>query len=57
MILTPNVGPAAETNRMSFSMVETAKGRTALICVADKDSIAAVLPEFRALRAAIRAPE
>jgi hypothetical protein len=57
MTITPKVGPAAETTRMSVSIVETAKGRAALICVADKDSIAVALPVYRAVRAAIRAPE
>ena len=57
MTVTPKVGPAGESIRMVVSTVETPKGRTALICIADKDSIAAALPEFRALRAAIRSPE
>jgi hypothetical protein len=42
---------------MVVSTIETGKGRTSLICVADKDSMAAALPEFRAVRATIRAPE
>jgi hypothetical protein len=57
MILAPKLGPGAETARMVVSTIETAKGRTSLICVADRDSFGAALPEFRAVRATIRAPE
>ncbi|HZA02570.1 MAG TPA: hypothetical protein VE665_09845 [Hyphomicrobiaceae bacterium] len=57
MTVTPKVGPAADTIRMSVSHIETPKGRTALICITDKDSLAAALPQFRAVRATIRAPE
>jgi hypothetical protein len=57
MTITPKLGPAAETTGMVVSTIETGKGRTSLICVADKDSMAAALPEFRAVRATIRAPE
>jgi hypothetical protein len=57
MTITPKAGPAAESIRMFVSTVETPKGRTALICIAEKHSIAAALPQFRAVRAAIRAPE
>ena len=57
MTVTPKAGPAAEALRMVVSTIETAKGRTALICVADRDSFGAALPEFRAVRATIRAPE
>ena len=55
--VAPKISPGAGTMRMVVSTVETAKGRTALICVADKDSLAAALPDFRAVRATIRAPE
>jgi hypothetical protein len=57
MTVTPKAGPAAEALRMVVSTIETAKGHTALICVADRDSFGAALPEFRAVRATIRAPE
>jgi hypothetical protein len=57
MTITPKVGPAGESIRMLVSTVETPKGRTALICIAEKDGIAAALPQFRTVRAAIRAPE
>ena len=57
MTITPKLGSAAETIRMVVSTIETAKGRTGLICVAEKDSMAAARPEFRAVRATIRAPE
>jgi hypothetical protein len=56
MTISPKVGPAAGAI-MSVSTVETSKGRTALICATDKESIAALLPKFRAARATIRAPE
>jgi hypothetical protein len=55
--ITPKIGPVAESIHMLISTVETAKGRTSLICLTDKDSVAAALPQFRAVRAAIRAPE
>ena len=57
MTITPKLGPAAESIRMIVSTMETPKGHTALICITDKDEIAAALPQFRAVRAAIRAPE
>jgi hypothetical protein len=56
MTITPKVGPAAGTV-MSLSIIETPKGRTSFICITDRDSIVAVLPKFRAVRATIRAPE
>jgi hypothetical protein len=55
--ITPKLGPAAESIRMLVSTVATPKGSTALLCFADKDTLAAALPEFRAVRATIRAPE
>jgi hypothetical protein len=55
--ITPKLGPAAESIRMLVSTVATPKGSTALICITDKDSLAAGLPDFRALRATMRAPE
>ena len=57
MTITPKLGPAGEAIRMIVSSVETPNGRTAMIRITDKDSLAAALPEFRAVRAAIRAPE
>jgi hypothetical protein len=57
MTVTPKAGPAGGSIRVFVSTVETPKGRTALICITDKDSIAAALSQFRAVRAGIRAPE
>ena len=57
LIVTPKAGPNAQNVRMFTSTLETAKGRTALICATDPASLAAALPQFKALRATIHAPE
>lgn len=57
LTVTPKAGPNAQNVRMFTSTLETAKGRTALICVTDQASFAAALPQFKALRATIHAPE
>lgn len=57
LIVTPKAGPNAQNVRMFTSTMETAKGRTALICVTDQAGLAAALPQFKALRATIHAPE
>ena len=57
LVVTPKAGPNAQNVRMFTSTMETAKGRTALICVTDQASLAAALPQFKALRATIHAPE
>ncbi|CAN7541238.1 hypothetical protein [Bosea sp. LjRoot237] len=57
LIVTPKAGPNAQNVRMFTSTLETAKGRTALICVTDQAGLAAALPLFRTLRATIHAPE
>lgn len=57
LTVTPKAGPNAENVRMFTSTIETARGRTALICVTDKAGLAAALPQFKALRATIHAPE
>ena len=57
LVVTPKAGPNAANIRMFTSTMETAKGRTALICVTDTASLAAAAPQFRALRATIHAPE
>ena len=57
LIVTPKAGPNAQNVRMFTSTLETAKGRTALICVTDQANLAAALPQFKALRATIHAPE
>jgi hypothetical protein len=57
LIVTPKAGPNAQNVRMFTSTLETAKGRTALICSTDQAGLAAALPQFKALRATIHAPE
>jgi hypothetical protein len=57
LTVTPKTGPNAADIRMYAASIETAKGRTALICVTDAASLNAALPKFRAIRAGIRAPE
>lgn len=57
MIVTPKTGPNAQNVRMFTSTMETAKGRTALICATDTAGLAAALPQFKTLRATIHAPE
>lgn len=57
LIVTPKAGPDAQNVRMFTSTIETAKGRTALICATDQAGLAAALPQFKALRATIHAPE
>jgi hypothetical protein len=57
LIVTPKAGPNAQNVRMFTSTLETAKGRTALICATDQAGLAAALPQFKALRATIHAPE
>ena len=56
LIVTPKAGPNAQNVRMFASIMETAKGRTALICTTDQAGLAA-LPQLKALRATIHAPE
>ncbi len=53
----PKMGPGAENVRALMSFVETAKGRTSLICLTDRASFAKALPQFRAVRATLTAPE
>lgn len=57
LVVTPKAGPNAADIRMFTSTMETAKGRTALICVTDAAGLAAATPQFRALRATTHAPE
>jgi len=57
LIVTPKANPGPQSVRMFTSTLETAKGRTALICATDQASLAAALPQFKALRATIHAPE
>lgn len=46
----------AEHVRLVLSMVETAKGRTAISCVTDADGLEAVLPTFHAIRDGVTPP-
>lgn len=57
LVVTPKAGANAQDVRMFTSTLETAKGRTALICATDKAGLAAALPQLKALRATIHAPE
>jgi hypothetical protein len=53
----PKAGPGAENVRALMSFVETAKGRTTLVCLTDRASFNKALPQFRAVRATMTAPE
>lgn len=46
----------AEHVRLVLSMVETAKGRTAISCVTDADRLDAVLPAFHTIRDGVTPP-
>ena len=46
----------AENVRLVLSMVETAKGRTAISCVTDADRLDAVLPAFHTIRDSVTPP-
>jgi hypothetical protein len=46
----------AEHVRLVLSMVETARGRTAISCVTDADRLDAVLPTFHTIRDAVTPP-
>lgn len=46
----------AEHVRLVLSMVETAKGRTAISCVTDADRLDAVLPTFHTIRDRVTPP-
>lgn len=46
----------AEHVRLVLSMVETAKGRTAISCVTDADRLDVVLPAFHTIRDAVTPP-
>jgi hypothetical protein len=53
----PKAGPGAENVRALISFVETARGRTTLICLTDRASFNKAVPQFRAVRATMTAPE
>lgn len=48
--------PGAENVRLVLSMLETAKGRTAISCVADETTLEDTLPVFRQIRDAVTPP-
>ena len=53
----PKSGPGAEDARMFLSMVETAKGRTTMICVTAASGFEAAVAQFREIRATINLPK
>lgn len=53
----PKAGPGAEDARMFMSMVETAKGRTTMICVTAASGFQSAVAQFRAIRATINLPK
>jgi hypothetical protein len=53
----PKAGPGAEDVRVFISVVETAKGRTTLLCLTQKDDYKAARPQFRAIRGSINLPK
>ncbi len=55
--VTPKAGPDAANVRMVVAMVETAKGRTTVLCVTTLKDLAKGLPQFRAIRASITLPK
>lgn len=54
LIVTPKALP---DETMFVSIMETPKGRTGLLCATNKAGFTAALPQFRALRATMHAPE
>lgn len=57
LIVLPKAEAGAQATAMFTSIMETAKGRTGLICVTEQAGLAAAVPRFRALRATMHAPE
>jgi hypothetical protein len=55
--VTPKAGPDASNVRLFVSMVETAKGRTTLICNTVRSDLAKGLPQFRAIRSSMTVPK
>lgn len=53
----PKAGPDAENVRALISFVETAKGRTTMICLTNRASFHKALPHFRAARTTLTLPE
>ncbi|MGL4812637.1 MAG: hypothetical protein ACRCXM_12750 [Beijerinckiaceae bacterium] len=53
----PKSGHAADTVRMTMSMVETPKGRVTFLCSTKTPEFNAALPTFRAIRAGVTLPE
>jgi hypothetical protein len=53
----PKFGDSAGNVSVLLSYVETNKGRTTLTCFTDRASFAKALPQFRAVRATMTAPE
>jgi hypothetical protein len=55
--VTPKAGPDAANVRMVVSMIETARGRTTLLCNTTRKDIGKGLPQFRAIRASLTLPK
>lgn len=53
---TPKLGPNAANTRIVFSILETPKGRTMLVCTATRQGIWRALPTFRTIRGGIIPP-
>jgi len=53
----PKMGPGAEDVRMLMSLVETPKGRTTVLCLADRRSFQRSLAPFRTLRGGVTVPQ
>lgn len=55
--VTPKMGPDAANVRLVVAMIETAKGRTTLLCNTTRSDIGKGLPQFRAIRASMIFPK
>ena len=54
---TPRFGPKAEDARVTFSIIETVKGRTTLVCTTTKAAFPSALAAFRKIRNTANVPK
>jgi hypothetical protein len=55
--VTPKAGPDAANVRMFVAIMETAKGRTTMVCNTTSKDIDKGLPQFRAIRSSLTLPK
>lgn len=53
----PKAAPGAKDVRAVISFIETARGRTSMICIKNRRSFASAIRDFRKIRATITVPE